>query len=137
MVRVRVIFSVLFFYIVLFMLYFSCCIFPYSIYSLYSELTLTMQNIDVTQETTSQLRADQNWLKTKLQKRAEEKQIGFDHECTWDGLNIGQRREISLSMEKVKWRHSWREKQKKKNVYVVFLNIVFSTCCIFHVLCIL
>ena len=62
--------------------YFSCCIFPYYIYILNSEITLTMQNIDVTQESTEQLRANKKELEKKLQQKTEEKQIGFDPECT-------------------------------------------------------
>ena len=48
----------LFFVLYFCVLYFSCCIFSWYIYSLDSELTLTMQNIDVRHETTAQLRAD-------------------------------------------------------------------------------
>ena len=59
-VRVMVIFCVVFFCVVFFVLYFSRCIFPYCIYIINSELALTMQNIDVTQETTEKLTADQN-----------------------------------------------------------------------------
>ena len=54
-VRVRVIVSVVLFCVIFFMLYFSCCIFLYCIYILESEITLTTQNIDFTQETTEQL----------------------------------------------------------------------------------
>ena len=36
-----------------------------------------MQTIDVTQETTAQLRADKKELETKLHQTAEEKQIGL------------------------------------------------------------
>ena len=42
--------------------------------SLNNELTLTQQNIDVTQATISQLRTDKKKLETKLQQTAEEKQ---------------------------------------------------------------
>ena len=63
MVRVRVRFGVrVVFCFVLFVLYFSCCIFLYCIYSLDSNLTLIMINIDVTQETTAQLRSDKREL---------------------------------------------------------------------------
>ena len=48
--------------------------------SLNNVLTLTMQNIDVTEAPTAQLRADKKELKTKSQQKYEEKQIGFDPE---------------------------------------------------------
>ena len=72
-VRVRVIFCAVFFCVAFFMLYFLCCIFLHCIYSLNIELTLTMQNIDVTQETIAQLRTEKgtrdkiiakNWIET-------------------------------------------------------------------------
>ena len=63
MVRVRVRVGVrVIFCVVLFVLYFSCCIFPYCIYSLDIKLTLIMIKIDVTQETTAQLRSDKREL---------------------------------------------------------------------------
>ena len=49
--------------------------------SLNNEITLTVKNIDATHETTSQLKDDKKF-KTKLQQTAEDKQIGFDPECT-------------------------------------------------------
>ena len=57
-VWVRVIVFVVFLCVVFFMLYLLRCIFLCCIYSFNNELTLTMKNIDVTQETTSKLRAD-------------------------------------------------------------------------------
>ena len=60
MVRARVIFCVVFFVLSFTILY---------IYSLDSELTLTMQNIDVAQETTAQLRADKKELKKNYSKK--------------------------------------------------------------------
>ena len=41
-----------------------------------------MKDTDTTQETTAQLRAGKKELKTKLQQKNEEKEIGFDPECT-------------------------------------------------------
>ena len=49
-------------------LYSSCCIFTYGIYILDSEITLTIQNIDVTQENTAQLRSEKKEIKKKLHK---------------------------------------------------------------------
>ena len=46
-----------------------------------------MQNIDVTQETIEKIEIRKKEPKTKLQKTAEEKQNGFDPECTWYGKN--------------------------------------------------
>ena len=40
------------------LLYFLHCIFPYCVYSPNNDITLTIQNIDVTQETTEKLRAE-------------------------------------------------------------------------------
>ena len=62
-VRVRVIF-VLYYSV----LYFLCCIFPYCIYSLDSEINSIMQNIDVTQETIAQLRSDKMNLRQNYSK---------------------------------------------------------------------
>ena len=56
-----------------------------------NEKKLTIKNIDVTQETRAQFRADKKKIGTKLQKTAEERQIGFDPECTWDWKNRDQR----------------------------------------------
>ena len=53
--------------------YFPCCIFMYYMYSLNSELTLKMQDIDVKQENTAQFRAEKKETKTKLQKTIEGK----------------------------------------------------------------
>ena len=64
------------------MLEFLRCIFLYCMYSLDSELALTMQKIDVKQEIISQLRAKKKEHKIKLQQTAEEKQFAFDPECT-------------------------------------------------------
>ena len=61
-----------------------------------------MQNLDVTQATTSQLIAGKKELKTKLQQTAEEKHIGFDPEYTWCRLNRDQRSKISWSLKKGK-----------------------------------
>ena len=72
----RIVFFRVFFHVVFFVLYF-----PYCIYGLNSELTLTIQNIDVTQETTEQLRYKRKKIETKFQQTIEEKQIGFDPEC--------------------------------------------------------
>ena len=52
-----------------FVLYGLCCLLPYCIYSLDSELTLTMQHIYVAQETTAQLRADKKELKKNYSKK--------------------------------------------------------------------
>ena len=43
-------------------------------------------------------------LETKLQQTAEEKQIGFDPECTWNRLNREQRRKLIYHWEKETWR---------------------------------
>ena len=68
-----------------FVLYFLCCIshvvssrciFQYCIYGLNSKLTITMQNIYVTQETKAEMRSNKKYLETKLQQKIEEKQIG-------------------------------------------------------------
>ena len=45
--------------------------------SLNNNLTLTMKNIDVTQDTIAQLRYEKKELKTKLQQTSGEKKIGF------------------------------------------------------------
>ena len=59
-----------------------------------------MQHVDVTQETTSQLRSLKKELKTKLQQTADEKQIIFEPECSWDIHSIEKMSEISWSPEK-------------------------------------
>ena len=83
MVRVRVIFRAVFFCVVFFTyFYFPHCIFPRYIYSLNNKLTLTMKNIDVTQETTAKLRSNKRELETKLQHKSNKNQIGFEPECT-------------------------------------------------------
>ena len=60
-VRVRVIFCVVCIYVVFFMLYFLNIIFSYCIYILDSEITLIMQTIDGTQETTKKLCSFNRW----------------------------------------------------------------------------
>ena len=73
-VRVRVIFCVVFFCVV-----FWRCIVLYCIYSLDSDLTLTMQNIDVTQETTAQLRAEKINLGQNYSKQRKREKYYFAH----------------------------------------------------------
>ena len=50
--------------------------------SLKNYLTLTMQNIDFTEETKAQFISNKKKIKKKYQQAAEEKKIGIDPECT-------------------------------------------------------
>ena len=74
-VSVRVIFLVVFFFVFIFHIDFFILYFPYCIQSLDSEITLTMQNIDVTHKTTEQLRYGKRELETKLQQTIEDKKL--------------------------------------------------------------
>ena len=76
-------FSDLYFHAVFFVLYFLC-----DVYSLNSQLTLTIQNIDVTQETTAKLRSKKSDSRQTYSKPFLEEKNGVDPECNQDIQNV-------------------------------------------------
>ena len=79
-----------------------------------------MQNIDVTQETTAYLWANKKELETKLNQTAENKNIGFDPEYTWDIGNSKQGNKIGWSpgkrnLNKNANQHRRTDMSKEKN----------------------